>query len=816
MKKMFGNLLVRIVIWVLTVLPAAGICFGEPVNFSPEEIMYLTGVEMTAGREGARYSLYDADGDEVSELFFADDREAPGKAAVYRYDPETDAARMIFEAGNVTEIYGSLSRDGFLITDGSSYRQYTLAAGQPEEIAAVGDTEDGYGQFLKDLPDHWEPLLWVDGSQWADGSIFGVASRVGDPGPRNDFYLSSNYEWLKEYHGAFEGDIHSGINDLEMTAAANKEMMFADREKYDGEDIRRVRGFYDIAVDWERREAEGIEPVKKYLEAAESVQSLAGLTEYLTDPERNPFRYLLNMAVVLDETDTSHWALEITGDDFSVQTRIFHTGDREYIEAVRADFDIRARHVLLRAGYTEQETGKILSECYELEDILLPLAWPSEADAESPLNGFQPFDMVTASCERFPLKQLLNAYAVSGGQIHVYYPGYLMKLDELYTEENLSMLKSYFIAHIAEAACEYLDQAALFCLEDPSVPREDQLDLMERSYRDRALSYREIMGVAAENAYMTHFVDPEVRADLTALAEEIRDTFREMLRREDWLSDAGKAAAIEKLDNMTFSVMAPDTLIDSSYLAVDPEKSFLDNYARIKAGTMKHNGAFAGLPREKGDWRYDLRPEISSSITNGFYYGCFNQFFILAGFVPDEAYRPDMPLEEKLSGIGAIIGHELTHGFDPDGIRYDKNGNMAVTDDNPYGWMPEEDYKAFMERAGKIAVFFDRVRPFPYASCPGGTQWGEAAADIGGLAIGLEIAGKTDGFDYDRFFRSYSDLWKTQSTLTWERSDIYDSHPLRYLRVNVTVRQFDEFLRTYDVREGDGMYPDPEDRIRIW
>ena len=141
---------------------------------------------------------------------------------------------------------------------------------------------------------------------------------------------------------------------------------------------------------------------------------------------------------------------------------------------------------------------------------------------------------------------------------------------------------------------------------------------------------------------------------------------------------------------------------------------------------------------------------------------------------------------------------------------------MVLSDEAPYGWMSRDDYLAFMTRAQRISDHFDHIRPLPYDSCPGEIQWGEAAADIGGLTIGLDIASKHEGFDYDRFFLAYSELWRKQSTLAWERSDIYDEHPLNHLRINVTVQQFDEFLETYQVHEGDGMYLDPADRIKIW
>ncbi len=141
---------------------------------------------------------------------------------------------------------------------------------------------------------------------------------------------------------------------------------------------------------------------------------------------------------------------------------------------------------------------------------------------------------------------------------------------------------------------------------------------------------------------------------------------------------------------------------------------------------------------------------------------------------------------------------------------------IEVTDDNPYGWLPEEDYKAFMERADRIAAYFRTIKSFPYAACDGEMVWGEAAADIGGMAIGLKIAKKYQDFDYDLYFRSHAELWRMQSTINTERYDISNEHPLRYLRINTVVQQFEEFLDTYGIQEGDLMYMKPEDRINLW
>ena len=726
--------------------------------YSPEEVMYLSGVKAAAEDSAASYSLYDTDEDGTSELFVTDQE---GGVSAYRYDEE-------------------------------SGRAVPCEAKAPDSLA------------------------WVDGSQWTDSSILGVVWQTGDPGIRNDYYLSANYDWLSEEHIRNAGETFGATDELEKKVDENRRAMLEDTEKYQGEDVQRLRDYYALATNWERRDADGIDPVRKYLEAAEGISSLSDLSAYLTDPARDPFCTMVSFTVTLDVKDTSHWAVNLAEDDFSVLPRAFHAGRPGDVEDSRYEFETQAANVLGRAGYGEAAIEQIVAGCYEMEDMLLPLAWLEEGEAS---GDFLPFDAVMASCERFPLRELLNAYDITGGTVCVYFPEYLEKLDELYTEENLPMLKAYVLAHTAAEACDFLDHDAATCLEafEEDAPQgEEALKDLNDGYRTELLSPRGPLGVAEENAYMTYYAPADVRTDLTELAEEIRATFREMLLGEDWMSEAGKEAALEKLDSMTFSVMAPDVLIDSSYLAVDPDGCFLDEYAKVHVSSLRHNGAFAGQERIEGDWRYDLRPEIATSYTNAFYYGSFNQFFILAGFVDDSIYRPDMPKEEKLGKLGEIIGHELTHGFDPLGIQYDKDGNLVATDDDPSGWLPEEDFAAFQARARKVADYFDRIRPFPYDACDGASVQGEAIADIGGLAIGLKIAEGIPGFDYDAYFRSHSQLWRMQTTLGKERGEIHNEHPLRYLRINTVVQQFDEFYETYGIAEGDGMYLAPEDRISVW
>ena len=748
-----------------------------PLN--AEEIMYLSGVKASAYKSGVKYTLRDMDEDMVSELFVS----VNDTVGVYKYDADSNRAKK---------------------------------------------TSDYDGDIDSVLND--ETAVWVDGgSQWIDGTIYGVANQTGDPGVKTDFYTSSNYDWLSKANVQVQGDSVSMV-DNGFSVDEKLDELFKDTDKYQGEDIERIRTFYNIATNWEKREAEGVEPVKQYFDAINSIDSIDAMSDYLADPEKDPFCQFMTLYTTLDLKDTANWIVTIKGDNFSVLPRIFNNEADEDIKTARTEYDITVRYVLKKTGYSAEDIDRIMDEFYEIEDELLRKDWiEEEEDENDELLTPMPLDKIASKCQNFPLARIFEAYNITNGTANVEYPAYLRTLDSLYTEDNLSKLKSYCLAHTAYEASAYLNleirNAYYLSTENDATFMDAEEDLaslaytkedLNDDYLNKFMSSRELMGVAVNNAYMTYFVDDEMRDDITSLANEIKDTFHEILENEEWMTDAGKEAAIAKLDNMEFSILKPDNLIDSSFLEVDPESNFLDAYASIVVNTKKHNGEIVGQERVKGDWRYDLDSSISTTTNNCFYFGAYNQFFILDGFINDGTYRLYMTREEKLGTLGEVIGHELTHGFDPNGIQYDKDGNMVVTDDNPYGWMPEEDYNTFMERADKLSTYFSTFTPYPYNKCDGSLYWGEAAADIAGMTIGLKIAEKENDFNYDLYFRSHSQLWVKQQTLIVEQGDIFNEHPLYYLRINATYQQFDKFYETYDIQEGDLMYLAPEDRIAIW
>ena len=298
-----------------SVLPERiGINTDGDYPYDAEEIMYLSGVRFTAYRENTRYSLCDLDGDGLSELLIT-----AGSGAA-----ESGSARETDDAAKTTGIY---------------------AYDADRNAAVLQKTYQGSAEN-SDLP---EGLIWVEGTQWPDASLIGVAAQPGDPGVRTDYYLSANYDWLSGQHVHAQGEIADDAAGRQAVEDRKQEMLL-NRDRYRGDDIQILRDYYDTAADWERRDREGIEPVRKYFAAIEDIGSLPELTEYLMDPETDPFCILMTLNTSLDLEDTSSWILELGEDRFSVLPRIFHNSDPAEVKAVRQDFEIPVRHLLMKAG----------------------------------------------------------------------------------------------------------------------------------------------------------------------------------------------------------------------------------------------------------------------------------------------------------------------------------------------------------------------------------------------------------------------------------------------------------------------------------
>lgn len=312
----------------------------------------------------------------------------------------------------------------------------------------------------------------------------------------------------------------------------------------------------------------------------------------------------------------------------------------------------------------------------------------------------------------------------------------------------------------------------------------------------------------AEYAYQQCYIElttgNEVKETVSTLIKDILNGYKEMMDDIDWLSSDTKTKIKKKLTKMAFCACYPDIYgkfpeIDQT--DIDDASSF-ELYNRYNRARTQES-----LNKVKEDdfaWAWEY---MSIDTVNAFYSPGNNSFVILNGIVPGFLGNS---VEELYGMLGFVIGHEITHAFDSSGSHYDENGNYKDI-------MTSSDRTTFNNKVDSLIDFFNQINLYDYHYVDGDNVDGEATADMGGIKVALQLAKNIEGFDYDKFFRAAAKTWCRQPFTSGEANQMLSNeHPFPYIRVNMTLAQFDEFVETYDIGPGDGMYIPEDQRVKIW
>ena len=298
------------------------------------------------------------------------------------------------------------------------------------------------------------------------------------------------------------------------------------------------------------------------------------------------------------------------------------------------------------------------------------------------------------------------------------------------------------------------------------------------------------------------------------IVNNIQASLKEHILGLEWMGDSTKAKAVEKLENFTVKIGYPDKWKDYSDLVIDPEKSYYENVQAASAWHVADNLSKLGKEVDKTEWG------MSPQTVNAYYNPSTNEICFPAGILQPPFFNPDADDAVNYGGIGVVISHEMTHGFDDQGRLFDKDGNMT-------DWWTAEDADKFKEKAAKLVAQFDEVEVLPGVHANGAATLGENIADHGGLRIAytaMENSWKgkepkpIDGFTApQRFYLSYATIWAQNITdEEIARRTLIDVHSLGCNRVNVSVRNLDTFFDAFDIKEGDPMFRPEEERVIIW
>ena len=649
-------------------------------------------------------------------------------------------------------------------------------------------------------------------SPWINSNIIGILTEERKAELKNDYYLNINYNWLKDAKLRSGYSSEMPFYDIKETVDLNAMEILNDTD-LSNRDLKLVKDFYELWLDFEKRNEVGLSPYKDFFKSLYEVKTLDEFSDFLSTLDN--FLYgnnLTNIYLSSNSDDSNLYEVEINSTTLSLEDAAEYKKLTEYGKRKKKSVEEKAKYMLKEFMYDDDLIDTTITNFFSFETKISEfektiLEWSDEEALKQSINPMTMEEIKNMNL-KYPLVKILENSGYDKSElINVLEPNWLNNIDTVYTEENLQEMKDYILIHTLIDVMPLIDENSFRKVQSIN----NEVNGIYTNRDDKKLAYdsaRSFFPYCFDRLYIKKYLDEDIKIEITNLCKEIIETYKTMLQENTWLSKQTIEFAIEKLDNMTINAVYPDKWEDDSIFEFKSKNeggSYIEAVMDIVREYYERDLKKINTKRDKQLWDIDILT------TNAFYKPSDNSINIVAGFLGDSTYRKDMSIEEKYGAIGTVIGHEISHAFDTFGAQYDSNGNVK-------SWWTDEDLKNFLDRADKLEKYYDNIIPFENGENYNGSMIKtEAIADMAGVKCILKMADTHKYFNYDKFFRTYAYLWAKVATLeNLESNVLTDSHPLHYLRCNVTIQQFDEFIDIYDIKEEDKMYLAPNDRINVW
>lgn len=648
---------------------------------------------------------------------------------------------------------------------------------------------------------------------WLDSNLFENVEKMGQASLKDDFAAAVNYEWAKDQKEDYTFT-PSTFGEAQRKIAQNKRA-FVNDKSFQNKNVELIRIADGLFNDWDYRNANGVEPLKKYLGYIDEIKTLDDVTKYMTDNEKNPFSAaLVKIGYKPNEAAEDMYVLNVQKPDLILdkQSNYIAMSEDAYKEKDKKEKMIS--YILGRCGCSEKEIKNILAACFRFESKLVHLNYEEIPDYATVHTREQ----VMQKAGKYPFNEFLEHYKITACDRFMGEISYLDKIEGLYKEQNVADMKAYFKAVLALRSIRYLDREADDFYNDNNLDRTNRF--AKRIDRDPDFMFFDmlrntVLTAAVDQAYIDYYYNDDTYREVKGFIGQLKEKYKILIDGNKNLSDASKKAVHEKLDKLKENVIFPSNKADFEGVTLKSKEeggSFLDALCVMNRLQNEHLAEMVQEKHERGFWDiYDK--DLSTTVTNASYDSFVNAVYIRIGILVEPFYSSDYPLEKKLGSFVAVLGHEISHAFDTHNISRDYRGHDI-------GIVSKDELKNWDSMTSRIGDHFYGYTPFegadPYAAS-GYRISGEVIADAEGVKSALMIGKDKEDFDYDLFFRSFASFWRNFSTKAQQMDQVNnDNHPLAYLRINYTLIQFDEFYETYGIKPGDGMYMDPSQRILIW
>ena len=581
-----------------------------------------------------------------------------------------------------------------------------------------------------------------------------------------------------------------------------------------GSNAQKVGDFYGSAMDSAAIEKAGLKYLKPHLDRIMAINSLADEQKFLADPKAHAGSVWYGSGVGQDEKISTQYAVQLGQGGLSLPDRDYYLKDDARSKAIRVAYDTYLVSTFKMLG-DDEAAAKTNAAAVQRIETRLAKASKSRVDLRDPYANYNKMTVTEASTT-FPnlaLPLMLKENGLGAAkEVIVGQPDFLKEVSLALLQEPIADQKQYLRWHLVSSLNAALPKAfgdEAFKFNQVLTGAKKQQPRWKRmlASTDRAL------GEAFGQLYVDKAFSAAAKARAKQMIENLRVAYAERIKATDWMSAGTKAEALKKLNAFTVKIGYPDKWKDYSALTIGRE-SYLNNVLAAREWANKDELAHFGKPIDRNEWG------MTPPTVNAYYNPPMNEIVFPAGILQPPFYDPKADDAVNYGGIGAVIGHEMTHGFDDQGRQFDSQGNLK-------DWWTKEDADKFNAKAAIVGKQYDAFSPLDSVHVNGKLTMGENLADLGGLTIAYQAFEKTpqakaqakiDGFTPEqRFFLAYAQIWRTNARPEFLRQQVQvDPHSPAQFRTNGPLMNMPEFFQAFGCQDGNKMMRPTADRSKIW
>jgi putative endopeptidase len=665
---------------------------------------------------------------------------------------------------------------------------------------------------------HQSPSVKASAPQAALRSGIDLEYVDGSVRAQDDVYQYLNGQWLRTYQlppdkgavGSFtaiedatEEQLRSIVEGLDQTASGDADP-----------DAKKLADLYASFMNEEQIEALGLKPLQAEFASIDAVKDMNGISALIAHMNAIGAGAPYGLGINLDARNSTQYAVTLFQSGLGLPDRDYYLKDDAKLKDARTSYRAHIEKMLTMAGEAKGAAGA--EAILNLETSLAKIQW-TRVEERDPIKTYNKtaISELSALMPGYDWPRFVRSAGFEGkvDAVIVTEPSYFKALAKVMAGTPLPVWKTYFKWRVLSASAPYLSKAFVderFAFTGGVLRGVPQNQL--RWKRGVALLDGSL-GEALGKLYVAKYFPPQNKARMQLLVQNLLEAYRRDIDTLDWMSAETKVGAQAKLAKMLPKIGYPDHWRDYSALKVSRD-DLRGNVVRAIEFEYRRNLAKLGKPVDRGEWR--MRPQT----VNASYNPTSNEITFPAGILQPPFFDATADDAANYGGIGAVIGHEMSHGFDDRGSQFDADGNL-------HDWFTKADHDKFAEKTKALIAQYSAYEPVPDYHVNGALTLGENIADNSGLAIAykayrISLAGHEapviDGFSGDqRLYLGWVQVWrgKVREAETIQRIKT-DPHSPPAVRGTAPLRNQAGFYAAFGLKPGDKMYLPPEQRVNIW